>query len=184
VRVELSCLEETRNDERTSLDDAILKVIETLECNKVMNISQIAKSTGLNWKTAEKVLSLLVEVSLKLEGKGIDSYEVGSSKMFLLVQKIGLEALPREIRNLYIRSEFPEASKEQDVLVKLLLSGATSPDLTDKISNQELVKNLLEKKWIKKTRDDSVFLTQLGIRIARGTLKTYPELIHGNSNNE
>lgn len=176
----MSCLEQYSDDERTSLNDAIIRVISALECNKGMNISQIARATGLHWKTADKVLSLLVKVSVKLEGKGIDSYDVGSSKMFLLVQKMGLDSLPREIRGLYIRSEFPEATVTQKILVKMLLKGATSSSITETIPNTEQKQELVEKKWVKEKKDQSVYLTSLGIMIAKGTLKTYPELIHSN----
>ena len=176
----MSCLEEYSDDERTSLNDAILRVIGTLECNKGMNISQIARATGLHWKTADKVLSLLVKVSVKLEGKGIDYYDVGSSKMFLLVQKMGLDSLPREIRDLYIKSEFPEATMTQKILVKMLLKGATSSSITETISNPEQKEEIIEKKWVKERKDQSVYLTSLGIMIAKGTLKTYPDLVHDN----
>ena len=177
----MSCLESFSDDERTSLDSAIIRVIDALECHKVLNISQVAKTTGLNWKTADKVLSLLVEVSSKLEGKGIDSHDVGSSKMFLLVQKIGLDALPRELRDFYIKSEFPRATESQKILVELLLKGATSSSITENINDEKQMEELVNKKWVKVKGDQSIYLTSLGIMIARGTLKSYPELIHSSS---
>ena len=51
----MACIEQNSDDDRTSLNDAILKVLDALEDNKAMNVSQVARTTGLNWKTADKV---------------------------------------------------------------------------------------------------------------------------------
>ncbi len=171
-------LDNPSKDERTSLDDAIMKVLQALCDRKGLNISQVAKEANLHWKTANKALTLLIQISTRLEGKGIDSYDGGSSKMFVLSDRVGLEKYPPEMRDMFIRSEFPETTKEQRVLVDLLLKGATSTRMAIRLDNlDELLDKLAKMKRIKRTKDKRVFLTDIGLSIARGTMMTYPELL-------
>jgi predicted transcriptional regulator len=95
---------EANSEDRTSLDEAILKVIEALRQHGGLNVSQAAKAASLNWKTADKVLLFLMEISEKLEGKEIEEYDAGRSRMYVLVKEVGLEKMPDELQSAFIRS--------------------------------------------------------------------------------
>ena len=171
------CIQPTSDNQRTSLDEAIRRVLRVLQEEKGANITQLAKAAGLNWKTADKVMTLLTEISVALEGKGIDAYDTGQSKMYLLTDRVGLESLPASLRDLYVRKEFPKATDEQRLLVGLMLKGATSARMAVRMERVKQADTLLQKGRIKRTKDEHAYLTEIGMRIARGTLITYPELV-------
>lgn len=170
-------VENTSNDERTSLDQAILKILDVLVEYKGMNVSQVAKVTSLNWKTADKALTLLLEISEKLHGMEIELYESGKSRMYILEDRFSLDKLPAPLRDAYIRSEFPEPSNEHRVLVNLLLAGGSSSKMAIEIDDTKTARLLTKKRRIKSRKDGKFYLTDIGMQIARGALKTYPELV-------
>lgn len=171
-------IESTSKDQRTSFDEAILKALKALNEHGGLNVSQLAKLTDLHWKTADKALTLLIKISTNLEGKGIDTYDGGSSKMYIISDRVGIEQYPPELRNMIIKSEFPEATEEQRVLATLLLKGATCTRMSIQLDVKEsLLNKLLDKQRIKITKDGRIFLTEIGLKIGRGTLMTYPEIM-------
>lgn len=170
--------ERSSTDERTSLDQAILKILEVLEEHKGMNVSQVAKATQLNWKTADKALNLLIQLSEKLHGKEIELYKGGQSRMYVLTDRFALDRLPAPLRDAYVRSQYPEPTDEQKMLVELLLTGATCSKMAVRVEHDSVVDTLIEEKRLKRTKDKKVFLAEIGMRIARGALRTYSELTH------
>lgn len=168
--------EKSSTDERTSLDQAILKILEVLEKHKGMNVSQIAKATQLNWKTADKVLTLLIELTKKLQGKEIELYQGGQSRMYVLTDRFALDRLPAPLRDAFVRSQYPEPTVEQKMLTELLLAGATCSTMAVSVEEDTIIDALLEKKRLKRSTAKKVYLTDIGMRIARGALRTYSEL--------
>ncbi len=164
------------SSKRTGLGSAILLVIDALQKFGGLNVSQVSEVTGLNWKTADRVLSLLVEVSEKMIGKKITEYNAGQARMYILADEIGLDRIPTRLRDMIIREEFPEATEQQNLLVDLLLKGASCSAMAAEIGDSTIELDLVRTGRAILTDTGRIFLTDLGMRIARGSLRTYPEL--------
>jgi hypothetical protein len=124
---------------RTGLAEAILRVIEALGQHGPMNVSQLSEITGLNWKTADKVLGLLYEVHEKLKGKEISEIDAGSSKVYSLANEYELDKIPTRLRSKIIRKEFPEPTEERRVLVTLLLKGASCSSMAITVEKDKVI---------------------------------------------
>lgn len=170
-------LKRSKKDERTSLDEAIIRVLDELTEKGGLNVSQAAKAASLHWQTADKVMTLLREISSRLEGKSIDEYAAGKSRMYVLGGGTNIDQFPKEVRKEIVRFEYPEISENHRMLVKLLLEGASCEKMAKKVDDTTEISELIESSRIMETKDGRIYLTDLGLRLARGTLKIYSDIL-------
>ena len=89
-----------------------------------------------------------------------------------------MEAKNRRLISLLetIRSMVPAPSVDISCLVSLLLEGATSKETARKLCELPHVSKLKKDGTIAKTERDYIYLTKKGILVAKGALKTFPQL--------
>ncbi len=161
---------------RTSFDEAVRNIVGVLKPGNGMNIAQVARAADVSSRTAKKVLTLLLDICEEFDGMKITEHNTGPTRTYIMVEKAGLEKVSKEIRDMYVRGKFPEATLEQRCLVGLLLNGATSRERTARIEDSKLGKRLLKLKRVA-VNNGGFYLSDFGLSVARGTLKTYPELV-------
>lgn len=171
--------EKIDNSSRTSLDEACESIIKfLLKEQKLYSITGLARDLKLHRNTVEKCIQLL----LKMEELALDEYRlklniVDNKKIIALEKRIGLLSYPQEIQNLIIKKNyFPDPSSEISLLADLYLKGAISFRKGIKIKRDEIITKLIKQGQLKTSKNGVIWLTDEGIIVAKGTLKTYPEL--------
>ena len=130
--------------ERTSFPEAVKAVLSTLEKGEAFSVTHLSRETGLNRRTVEKVLSLLCEVQKSLQDKRLDIIKANKTKIVQLKRSYGLLSLPENIQKLIVRAVyFPTPSREEELLVHLLLKEAWTPEKAIDLERTEIVEKLL-----------------------------------------
>lgn len=168
---------QTGGTERTSFPEAVKTILDKLEeRGDGISITRLARETGLNRRTVEKALVLLTEVQEAFLEKKLDVMKVDRTKIVRL-RNTGLLGLPGNIQNLIIRTAyFPTPSREEEILVFMLLRDSVSPESAIRVERSELLEKLLRQEQVLESTDGRVFLSDEGQTVAEGSLKLYPEL--------
>ncbi len=167
--------------ERTSLPNAVERILEITPENEVVSISRLAHMTSLNRKTVEKVLDVILTLENKLADREILLIETKGRKLVYAKRKEpGLLGLPLALQKMIIRTAyFPAPSREEEILTHLLLRHATRKesaiDLGATGSTKELLEPLLRQGQIASV-EDHYYLTDEGAIVARGAMELYSEL--------
>lgn len=170
-------LSREKEDSRTSLSDAceyVLKLLASTE--RPYSINSLAHESRLHRKTVEKCLNLLWNLQSNwLEDYRLKIHNVDNKKIVEVEKKTGLLSYPEEVQNLVIKlRHFSYPSFESCQLLNLYLKHATTPQRSI-LEQNPLVEKLIKQGHIKKS-NRGIFLSKSGITIAKGILKTYPEL--------
>jgi len=162
--------------ERTSFPEAVKAVLSTLEKGEAFSVTHLSRETGLNRRTVEKVLSLLCEVQKSLQDKRLDIIKANKTKIVQLKRRYGLLSLPEDIQKLIVRAVyFPTPSREEELLVHLLLKEAWTPEKAIDLERTEIVEKLLKQGQLLEA-EGKFYLSDEGKIVAQGALKLYPEL--------
>jgi hypothetical protein len=163
--------------ERTSCQEAVKIMLNTLKSGDPYSISQLSRETGLNRRTIKKSLDILTETQKQFLGKKLDVTKLGQTVMIQLSEKGGLLNLPEELQNLIIRTAYyPTPSREEEILVYLHREQAFSAENAQVLERTPLVQKLVKQGQLLETAKHAQYLSDEGKTIAKGALKLYPEL--------
>ncbi|MBI2547155.1 MAG: HTH domain-containing protein [Candidatus Aenigmarchaeota archaeon] len=148
---------------------AIEKIEKSLvETKRPVSISRLAKKTGLHYTTVRRYVTLLESV------KKMPEIEIIKGEGITLVRtEKDFSKLSSTERKAVIKSYFPELSIEEKVLVRLLERDSTSESGAISIKKDKTIKSLLKAEIIKETKDDKVYLSGIGYKIAKGAKDIY-----------
>src|SRR6185312_14472078 len=139
--------------------------------------NKLAQKTKLNFRTLQKVLIHLGGVQSILQDKIIDISDLDNVKIVRMKERSGLTSFPDNIQKMIIKTlYYPTSSREEEILVHLLLRKAMSKDFAVHIPEDSILKELLEMEYVTKTKASSYYLTSDGMMVAKGAMKLYPEL--------
>jgi hypothetical protein len=162
---------------RTSFPDAVKIVMDTLKKERSLSVNALSRKTGLNRRTVEKSLKLLLEIQRDFQDLTIGSAETDWRKLVEVKERSGLLGLPENVQNLIIRTiHFPNPSEREIVLIHLLLNEAISPEKAVSIGRSRATKKLLEQGQISEF-NGRLYLSDEGKIVAKGALEVYPELV-------
>jgi hypothetical protein len=114
---------------RTSFPEAVKTVMSTMEKRKTLSVNALSQQTGLNRRTVEKALGLLMETQEYFQNRSLSLVEMNRTRLVEISNRSGLLGLPENIQRLIIRTAYyPTPSKEETVLVHMCLKEATSPE--------------------------------------------------------
>ena len=80
--------------------------------------------------------------------------------------------LKEEIKQI-IKKHFPEMDEEEKLLIRLMEKNATSKEKAVKIRITKFIENLIKLNRLRKTKDERIYLKDLGYGIACGAKKIY-----------
>lgn len=150
---------------------AIEKIEKTLvESKRPLSISKLSKKTGLHYTTVKRYVTLLESVKKMPEIEMIQ----GEGTTLVRTEKDFSKLSPIE-RKKVIKSYFPELSVEEELLIRLLERNATSETTPMNIKKDKVLKSLLKAGIIKETKEGSVYLSDVGYKIAKGAKDIYKQ---------
>lgn len=130
---------------RTSLPDAVKAILEVLRTEANLSVTALSRETKLNRRTVEKALKLLLHI-------------------------------PENTRRLVIRTVYyPNPSKDEIVLVHMLLNNALSPQKSLSLERDQTIQKLVKQGQIIE-ENGRLYLSDEGKIVAQGALTLYPEL--------
>ena len=161
---------------RTSIVDALHIVLEILKSGEPFTLNKLARESGLNFRTVKKIIDILQSSNNSFFGRQLDVLDLQSSTVIQLKEKTGLLLFPEAIQNLIIKTNhYPVASRDEEVLVYLLLQKATGRENAVRLPESKIVKELVEAEHVGKI-GERFYITKDGAYIAQGALELYPEL--------
>jgi hypothetical protein len=102
---------------------------------------------------------------------------VDDKKIVSVQRRTGLLSYPEYIQRLIITTRhFPEPSKESRQILYFYLNKALSSRTSKQVEKNEMTEKLLKQGQLKKTKDGRIYLSDEGVLVAKGILKTFPEL--------
>ena len=161
---------------RTSIVDALHTVLGVLGSGEPFTLSELARKSDLNFRTVKKIIDILQSSHDSFSGKQLEVSNLKTTTIIQLKEKTGLSMFPQAIQNLIIRtSYYPVASRDEEILVHLLLQKATKPENAAYLPEGRMVEDLAEAEYVGKI-GGRFYLTGDGAYIAKGALELYPEL--------
>lgn len=161
---------------RTNIVDALHITLEILKSGEPFTLNKLAKETNLNFRTVKKIIEVLQSSHSSFSGKQLEVSDLESTTIIQLKEKTGLLLFPESIQNLIIKTNhYPVASRDEEILVHLLLKKATTPENAIYLPEGKLIEELVEAEHVSKI-NGRYYLTEDGIYIAKGALELYPEL--------
>ena len=161
---------------RTSIVDALHIILGILKSGEPFTLNKLAKESDLNFRTVKKIIDVLQSSHNSFSGKQLEVTDLESTTIIQLKEKTGLLLFPETIQNLIIRTNhYPTASREEEILVHLLLKKALEPENAIYLPEGKMIEELVEAEHVGKI-GDKFYLTEDGRYIAKGALELYPEL--------
>ena len=161
---------------RTDFVTAYQKVLGILKSGEPYTLNKLSNEASLNFRTVKKILYVLESSQSSFSGKHLDVSNLKNLTVIKMKEKTGLTLFPEHIQSLIIKtSHYPTVSREEEVLVHLLLKNATNRNSAMDLLEDQTLKDLVEAEHVEKT-NGQYFLTEDGKYIAKGALKLYPEL--------
>lgn len=162
------------------MPEGILKVVETIKrADRGLAIQEITEKGGLNRRTTEKAVELILKIQERLRNCEFKLSEVGRTKIVVAEPRFGrFSDLPEDFQKLVIKTLwFPRPSLEQETIAHLYLRGATKEEKAVPVNPEDSIVSKLVKQGQIKLRGKKACLTREGVIVAKGTLNLYPELI-------
>src|SRR5208283_1780866 len=120
-------------ESRTSLPAAVGIILETImkksSRSKPFTVKDIVRETHLNPRTVRKSISILEQTHEVFSKENLVISRTNSG-MFLTMEprQVGMLNLPEDVQRMLIRTKyFPQASRDQEILVFLYLRKAFNP---------------------------------------------------------
>lgn len=162
---------------RTDFVTAARKTLEILKTGEPYTLNRLSEEAHLNFRTVKKILEVLDSNAKLVSGKTLDVSVFDNLTVVRMKEKTGLSSYPQNIQNLIIKTmHYPTPSREEEILVHLLLEDALTTSSAISISEDTILQDLLEAEHVGKTKDGKYYLTSDGKYIAKGALELYPEL--------
>jgi predicted transcriptional regulator len=162
---------------RTDFVTAARKTLEILKTGESYTLNKLSEETHLNFRTVKKILEVLESNAKLVSGKTLDISVFDNLTVVRMKDKTGLSVYPQNIQNLIIKTmHYPTPSREEEILVHLLLEDALATSSAISISEDIMLQDLFKAKYVAKTKDGRYYLTSDGKYIAKGALELYPEL--------
>jgi hypothetical protein len=164
--------------QRTSLREAVKTVMDTMEKKKTLSVNALSQETGLNRRTVEKAIGLLMDVQKYLSARNLSLTELKHATLVEVNDRSGLSQLPENVQRLIIRTAYyPNPSEEETILVHMGLKEAVSPEKAIPLEKDATVCKLMKQGQLLETESALKFyLSDEGKIVAEGALKLYPEL--------
>ena len=161
---------------RTNIVDALHTVLEVLRSGEAFTLNELARKSGLNFRTVKKIIDILQSSQNSFFEKQLGVSSLKSTTIIQLKEKTGLSMFPEAIQNLIIKtSHYPAASRDEEILVHLFLQKATRPENAAYLPENRMVGDLVDAEFVGKA-GNRFYLTKDGAYIAKGALELYPEL--------
>ena len=161
---------------RTDFVTAYQKILGILKSGEPYTLNKLSNEANLNFRTVKKILYVLESSQSSFSEKHLDVSNLKNLTVIKMKEKTGLTLFPEHIQSLIIKtSHYPTVSREEEVLVHLLLKNATNRNSAMDLLEDQTLKDLVEAEHVEKT-NGQYFLTEDGKYIAKGALKLYPEL--------
>lgn len=162
--------------DRNDFPTATNMVLEALSGGEPFTLNKLTMETGLNFRTVKKVMEFLETSQSTLLEKKIDVSHMEKMTVIQMKDRVGLASLPAHIQDLIIKTAYyPTVSREEEILVYLLLHNAIGQTSAVSLQTDITVKSLLEAGHME-VEDGRYYLTSMGKMTAKGALKLYPEL--------
>jgi hypothetical protein len=167
---------------RTSFPEAVKTVLEALKKEKSLSVNALSRETGLNRRTVEKALKLLLDIQPYFQEIKLSSVQSDWRKLVAVSERTGLLELPENTQRLIIRTMYyPNPSEEEIVLIHLLLNEAFSPEKSLSLRKDQTIRKLVDQGQILE-ENKKLYLSDEGKIVAQGALKIYPELLQFSKN--
>jgi len=161
---------------RTSFPEAVKTVMEALRTERTLSVNALSEETKLNRRTVEKALKLLLEIQPYFQQIKLSFIESDWRRLIGVSDRTGLLGLPEDVQRLIIRTiYYPNPSREEIILIHLLLNEALSPEKSVSLPKDQTIQKLVEQGQIVE-ENGKLYLSDEGEIVAQGALKTYPEL--------
>jgi len=161
---------------RTDFISAVHRTLDILKTGEPYSLNKLSEEANLNFRTVKKIIEVLESNQSSLSGKNLDVSVLGNLTVVRMKERSGLTMFPEHIQNLIIKTMYyPTVSREEEILVHLLLNNALDRDSAISLSEYGILKKLIEMEHVGKT-NNKYYLTSDGKYIAKGALKLYPEL--------
>jgi hypothetical protein len=163
---------------RTSFPKAVKTVMDIMEKRRTLSVNALSQETGLNRRTVEKALGLLLDVQPYFLHKKLRLVRMNHTKLIEINEKSGLLELPENIQRLIIRTAYyPNPSREEMILIHMRLKEGVSPESALALDKDEIIQKLVKQGQILQTEHVLKFyLSDEGKIVAEGALRLYPEL--------
>lgn len=163
--------------QRTSFPEAVRIILETLKNENNLSVNALSRKTGINRRTVEKALKLLLEVQPYFQELKLTPAKSDWRKLIAVSEKTGLLGLPENTQRLIIRTMYyPNPSEAEIILIHLLLSEAFSPKKSLTLRKDLTIQKLINQGQIVE-ENEKLYLSDEGKIVAQGALKIYPELL-------
>jgi hypothetical protein len=161
---------------RTPFPEATKVILETLAAKDCpYTVSSLESKTGINRKTIDKALELLVELQRLSEGHHLEIDKMKRIKV-IRFRKEGFLALPEAAQMRILRTEyFPKPSEEDMILIHLYSKGATTEKSSINLKTTPILRKLVKQGQIMR-KQGKFYLSDEGCIVARGAMKLYPEV--------
>jgi len=147
----------------------VQKIEKSLQSGRPMSLHRLSKVTGLHYTTVKRYINLLDAVQKMPEIEVIR----GDKTTLVRVGTKKLSLLPEEEQIKIIKSYSPKLEEDTKLLITLMEKGITSTKDAMKMRKTKLIEKLLKQGQLKKTKDDRIYLTDFGYKIARGAKSIY-----------
>lgn len=161
---------------RTSFPEAVKTVMEALRKEKSLSVNALSRETGLNRRTVEKAVKLLLDIQPYFQQIKLNPVGTDWRRLIEVDERTGLLELPEDVQRLIIRTiYYPNPSQEEIILIHLLLNEATSPQKSVSLNKDQTIRKLVKQGQIAE-ENGKLYLSDEGEIVAQGALKIYPEL--------
>ncbi len=119
---------------RTSVEDAMEKVLSVLKEDTPVTIGAIADALGLSWEVVNRAVNMMIRFQDLFEAYEIEVLGGEGRKIVILNLRVDLTRLPDDIREWFIEERFFKTEEKKrystEEAAKILLSGAKGKDRT------------------------------------------------------
>src|SRR5690348_8548744 len=120
---------------RTDFVTAARKTLEVLKTGEPYTLNKLSEEAHLNFRTVKKILDVLESNAKLVSGKTLDVSVFDNLTVVRMKEKTGLASYPQYIQNLIVKTtHYPIPSREEEILVHLLLESAMSISSTISLS--------------------------------------------------
>lgn len=162
---------------RTDFVTAVRNTLNVLKTGEPYTLNKLSEETHLNFRTVKKILEVLESNAELVSGKTLDVSIFDKLTIVRMKEKTGMTSYPPHIQNMIIKTtHYPTPSREEEVLVHLFLKNAFGTSSAINITEDNVLRELVDAEHVGKTKKHTYYLTSDGKYIAKGALELYPEL--------
>jgi len=163
---------------RTDFATAVQRIFSVLESGEPYTLNKLSRESKLNFRTVKKVIEFIQKTQRTFLEKAVEVSSTSDNMTIIRIRdRSGLAFYPDNIQKLIIKtSYYPTASREEEILVYLLMVNAIDINKAVSIPGDTKLRELIEAEHVAETAGGRYYLTSDGQMIARGAVELYPEL--------